>query len=1537
MATVQGWHIVSGDWRALDDDRRRRFWPLVADRIRVALEFEIEAGQVEIDALELPFYRGLRTGAEGQPVENGEFVYELIQVGLPVDIDFVGLKRWCFFLWDGADDLVALDGLSSTIHELNEAIGIDLDAPGSATSRDRAATYLAFFCAFLVDEVGKENGSAPFGRYLSPFPLMSGPSSRGWVPAARKAIAKSAAGSFPEILIERPVALSLDELTSASADPDGSAEEMGREFVSAPIADSARALVCLYGPSLHRAQFRLVFRHPRDGKWRDGEVVMVDDGDATSPDWLPPLFVKSWHRRVAFFCAGEGPPPPDEVSIRPELFGSLATDPDFLPAARGVPGAFERVLDRLDEADRAAVGDLLRLLAIRHWGGGLGERCIRIAGDLELASPGEEIATAIDLDAPIRVEGHLVFVGATFRAPVRLANWQIGGRVNGSGANALRSLTLANFRVENGIGRVAADSPGRIEYPDNAIKLDELRVEGTLDLKSLHAQGGLSLRRANVGGRLTLARVRLGRHRVSGKPGALSAGHAVVGGSLDAEGLAAHGELALSNARIGGDVDLSGAWVARPYGVAAKSLSTGGDLHLNRYRSLAGEAPHVSDLSPTLIGGSFDAENATVEGSVYACHCHVLGNLDFRGADIGHNLTLYGVHGAGGLPPWARATIVLGEISAYGARVGGCVNIDGTICSQIEFNFLRAEALFVYPGAGSGLPLAVVPPAQSESSEPAEPPVCMHMSHARIGGVFAEGVQLGGAVRAINMRIDGDFRMTVGRKLAASIAAQRHVEMAPMEFAWRVARSAASDELALPTVVSAHAGLRAFVADAERLGNQAVAVGDSEEAYGALPCKVDGDVRLDGLDCGGSLDLGGIHARRVSLNGVRIANALSLADDRSAASDVQRARLGGGLCLRNATVGGETRIDRCDAVGEIDVRDAELAGGLRVVDCRLDARLAGDGGPSGPARAGLRVNNVRTRSDLVLAGVHSRTCEIGECAIGGDLAIGRDSDAGPSDADSSRGSCTRFDDLRIVATRIDGELSLAGLNVEDRIDLTDTRSGRGLRVASGQDVSCLAFDMTRFATEADVELPGLLCGQGGQVHRANRTGAGATRTAGGWLSRVLRRFPRYWDDLTLPEEPMRSRLAGLDLVARHAQIGGEFLLPVGDGVMRTADLAFSSADRVEVTGCAFSGFDSKDVALSLRGAHFQSALLAEPLPRRVDLREASVAHWDIKSAGGRAAASSTTYLDFVHRSWPYTQAAYTKLEQDYRDSGQHKDADYFLAAAGWRTWRWSMIRPTFDSWIAGLLVLAAALAATYLAGRFGWGWGGVVLVLAGTLYAFLSPIDVFKRASRSLIGLFIVAPFQLLYGFGIRWWLPLVLSAVLLVTVTLPVMSDCRNLRVPNVDASTPRSAGAAPGAEGTARGPANRTSLLAALGADIPAGPEVALSCRLRPANASAQEAAQVDWNLGEALWLALRYHLPVVPIDTFFHGERAESVRPSSGPLHLAWAGSDGARHEQPIEWITPIAYARAVYLLSWLVIPFSLIFAAARIQRKFRLQKD
>src|SRR5690606_13748849 len=113
-------------------------------------------------------------------------------------------------------------------------------------------------------------------------------------------------------------------------------------------------------------------------------------------------------------------------------------------------------------------------------------------------------------------------------SPVSLAGWQVEGRIDGCGARAMRSLSITEFRVENGIGRVSAQGLGLVEYPDSAVKLDELRIDGSLDLGSLDADGGIALRRAHVGGRLCLAGARLNPHAFedeSRKPSPISAEH----------------------------------------------------------------------------------------------------------------------------------------------------------------------------------------------------------------------------------------------------------------------------------------------------------------------------------------------------------------------------------------------------------------------------------------------------------------------------------------------------------------------------------------------------------------------------------------------------------------------------------------------------------------------------------------------------------------------------------------------------------------------------------------------------------------------------------------------------------------------------------------------------------------------------------------------------------------------------------------------------------------------------------------------------
>ncbi|HRO61804.1 MAG TPA: hypothetical protein PK177_22045, partial [Burkholderiaceae bacterium] len=630
----------------------------------------------------------------------------------------------------------------------------------------------------------------------------------------------------------------------------------------------------------------------------------------------------------------------------------------------------------------------------------------------------------------------------------------------------------------------------------------------------------------------------------------------------------------------------------------------------------------------------------------------------------------------------------------------------------------------------------------------------------------------------------------------------------------------------------------------------------------------------------------------------------------------------------------------------------------------------GSGAPGAVAPGnGLAISNVRFGSGLRLAGLVAAEAVISDCTIAGDLTFGRDPAAAPGGPTPPPGTTARLDALRVAGSVVDGWLVLGQLAVRGGVDIAETRALRGLRVEAGEpggshaSVSCQTLDLTRFHTDGDVDL-GALRSAGAAT--GNDAGAdsgvrGENTGSRGFLARLSGRWRRYRDDLRRGEDADPGGLGdGLLLRARHATIAGLLRLPRTADTLHSADLSFASADVVEVAGDAFHEVGAIDrVGLILRGARFDSARLVEPLPHRVDMREALIAHWEIdrvsasafdagRSAptGRRDTTSAANYLDFVHRSWPYTQAAYTKLEQDYRDGGQHKDADAFVAAAGWRTWRWSMIRPAFENRAALLLIVATALIAALVWHRSGVGWAAAALGVLGGLYALLSPVEVFRRASRLLIGVAIVAPFQLIYGFGLRWWLPLLLSAALLVALTLPVFSDCRNLQASDggaVALEAPLDA-AAEGPALAARAsaaqppPPHRVALLSNLG--IESGPSVVVSCRIGAASPAA-EAGSVDrpirWGGHEALWMALRYHLPIVPLDTFFHGDRGERVRPSTGPLHLAWGGLDGSRFDSALDWISPAAYARALYLLSWLVLPFSLIFAAARIQRKFRLQKD
>src|SRR5690606_5749123 len=134
----------------------------------------------------------------------------------------------------------------------------------------------------------------------------------------------------------------------------------------------------------------------------------------------------------------------------------------------------------------------------------------------------------------------------------------------------------------------------------------------------------------------------------------------------------------------------------------------------------------------------------------------------------------------------------------------------------------------------------------------------------------------------------------------------------------------------------------------------------------------------------------------------------------------------------------------------------------------------GDAGDSPGRQSRLRINNVRTRSDVRLDGLVASECEISESAIGGDLAFGCDPDRMACPPATGPGPRAELRALRIVANRIEGEIILDRLDVGEGVELVDTRAARGLRVGRLDDVAeavtCRSLDLTRFGTDADVDL-----------------------------------------------------------------------------------------------------------------------------------------------------------------------------------------------------------------------------------------------------------------------------------------------------------------------------------------------------------------------------------------------------------------------------------------------------------------------------------
>ena len=198
----------------------------------------------------------------------------------------------------------------------------------------------------------------------------------------------------------------------------------------------------------------------------------------------------------------------------------------------------------------------------------------------------------------VRVTGRLDLMGATityalvcehcrFDEPIRLAEATtktvriVDSQLPGFNGARMRADGILNFhhsevaavlRVEGAriSGELCLDDATLGSGPgDVALAAENLAVDGPLHCRGVVSRGAISLRGAHISGTVDATAAKI----TTGKPKALDANFAVIGGRFRGNRMVVEGETRLRHARIGGSLDLAGARLRHPGGDA---LSCGG-------------------------------------------------------------------------------------------------------------------------------------------------------------------------------------------------------------------------------------------------------------------------------------------------------------------------------------------------------------------------------------------------------------------------------------------------------------------------------------------------------------------------------------------------------------------------------------------------------------------------------------------------------------------------------------------------------------------------------------------------------------------------------------------------------------------------------------------------------------------------------------------------------------------------------------------------------------------------------------------------
>lgn len=424
-----------------------------------------------------------------------------------------------------------------------------------------------------------------------------------------------------------------------------------------------------------------------------------------------------------------------------------------------------------------------------------------IAGELDFRRLGSEAdyLRALDLSGST-IEGALLLDDSVWTSVtlskctmlrldaqrVRVANGFLADslriRADGNTKLDLRGATIGNHVVLNELGRALSDTPqptrvaldlsaatiggnlycqGAVLFAasdqEYALQADGARIGGAVRLTAINqlgfeAKGAVRFLGAKIEGNF----VGEGGHFDNGKQIALSVEASAIGGAVllratDERQIEVRGTLQLFAARVGGSVDLNGAVVTNPQGVAIEGSATeiGGGLYLNRAHGHRFSSRGQINLHMAKIARNFECYGASMENPTKTA-------LAAEGIDVGGKIVMSAT-------PTHRFE-ARGSLELPGAKVRNDFQCEGMLITGTQEVALHIE--------GAEVGDAVLFRADDHHRFEAEGTVRLYA--AKIGG----NLDCGGA------RIDGRTKYALqaqGAEIGGTVFLHTHKEE-PFEF-----------------------------------------------------------------------------------------------------------------------------------------------------------------------------------------------------------------------------------------------------------------------------------------------------------------------------------------------------------------------------------------------------------------------------------------------------------------------------------------------------------------------------------------------------------------------------------------------------------------------------------------------------------------------------------------------------------------------------------------------------------------------------------